>query len=120
MLVAFLMLMATSFGGIAHADWEYVRADDKARGTITLSGRQGAIYVSTRQFCYAFGCRVFYQWANFRAVIQNPNEHAGAVVSSLTHVALVDGNVIEFEGRVLSDLGEGYLLPVNLAEKLAR
>ena len=120
MLSALLLLLTTASSVVAHADWDYIRAPDQARGTITLSGRQGVTYVSARQFCYAFGCRVFYQWANFRAIIQNPREHTGAVISSLTRVALIDGNVIDFEGGIVSDLREGYLLPVILAEKLAR
>lgn len=104
----------------ARADWAYQRyGDEAASGTLTVSSRFGAPTVSIKQFCYAFKCRVFYQWANHRAIIQNNDQHLGAIVSSITHIAIVDGSVIDFSGSVISDLREGYVLPVDLATKLA-
>ncbi|MBI2605659.1 MAG: N-acetylmuramoyl-L-alanine amidase [Deltaproteobacteria bacterium] len=110
--------------------YRYVRADSK-KGTLTTRQRvvdgQAQTVVSLRQFCFAFGCRYFYRWQEFRAVIQPPPRSArsrvattgGAIVSSLTGTALADGNLIEFQGDVVSDRLEGYLLPIELAAKLA-
>lgn len=117
-VAAFLL---SAFCPMANAEWEYVRAEDKGKGTLTVSTRRAATgaLISVRQFCYAFGCRVLYQWSNYRAVIQNPEEQVSGIVSALTGIAIVDGRVIDFEGQVVSDLREGYLLPMSLAMKLA-
>ena len=106
--IALLMFCLWPFVSVA-ADLGYIKAD-KSKGTLTSTMRQGSWYVSARQFCFAFGCRVFYQWANHRVVIQNTEQRGGAIVSSLTRLALVDGKVLDFKGRVLSEIGEGYLL----------
>lgn len=112
------LIAALAYGDTPSAEWEYVRASG-GKGTLTVKLKQGKPYVSVKQFCFALGCKAFYQWANHKAVIQNVKAKSGAVVSSITHVALVDGKVVYFDGDILSDLNEGYLLPTDLAIKLA-
>ncbi|MBI3543598.1 MAG: N-acetylmuramoyl-L-alanine amidase [Deltaproteobacteria bacterium] len=111
--------MALAAASPARAEWRYARVADNAEGSVTVSVRNGATFVSARQFCFALGCSVFYQWASHRAVIQNKTERTGAIVSSLTSVALVEGHVVDFDGEVVSDEREGYLLPLSLAVRLA-
>lgn len=102
------------------AEWHYAPAAANLRpGVLTTVDRGAFAVVSIRQFCFAFGCRVLYQWANHRAVVRNPATISSAVLSSLTHIALVDGKIVEFDGNIVSDLKEGYLLPVDLAAKMA-
>jgi N-acetylmuramoyl-L-alanine amidase len=103
----------------AEAGWSYKKLGGKKPGTLSTVSRKGAEYVSLRQFCFALGCKAFYQWANYRVVIQNPSTHEGAIVSRLAHVALVDGKAVDFDGDVLSEEREGYLLPLDLSVKLA-
>lgn len=119
MVLASLAMFALLGPVRARAEWDYVRAGSDARGALTLAMRSGELYVSARQFCYAFGCRVIYQWANHRAVIQNPDKRLAAILSPLTGIALIDGRILDFEGQILSELREGYLLSIDLAQKLA-
>lgn len=120
-----ITLLLTSLANAAapatgQAEWEYIRiGKNEGNGTLTVRPKSGKTYVSVKQFCFALGCKAFYQWASHKAIIQNPDIKRGAVVSSITHIALVDGKIVDFEGDVLSDLREGYLLPINLAMKLA-
>src|SRR5687768_3960792 len=114
-LFALLSLLSSALASPPAVEWTYVRAEPKAKGTLTVFRRDGTPLVSAKQLCFALGCRVFYQWANHRAIIQNPRAKLGAIVSSVTHVALVDGKVVEFSGDVVSDIKEGYLLPMELA-----
>src|SRR3954470_9979787 len=78
----------------AQADWQYVpKSAGLRKGTLTTTTKDGATYVSMRQFCFALGCRVLYQWANHRAIIQNwknPAQKLGAIVSSITRIAIID------------------------------
>ncbi len=77
-------------------------------------------YVSLKTFCEAFHCTYFYQWENFRAFIKNKEQTklSPAIVSSIANLAVSDGSVIDFNGNVISDIKLGYLLPIDLAQKL--
>lgn len=118
-IAAFLLLAVVS--GAHGADWEYVYTTPKseAKSTLTTTLRGSERYVSMKQFCFAFGCRVIYRWADHKAVIENSAKKTSAIVSSIAKTALVDGHVISFEPSVISDLREGYLLPIVLAMQLA-
>ncbi|MEW6055430.1 MAG: N-acetylmuramoyl-L-alanine amidase [Bdellovibrionota bacterium] len=120
--ISFLILvLAHIVPWSAVADWHFVSPgkDRQARGTLSTVKKKNQTYVSVKQFCYALGCQTLYQWPQHRVIIQNRQERLSAIVSSLTHVALVDGKIVDFEGVILSHGGEGYLLPIDLASKLA-
>lgn len=113
---AFAVLLA----GAARAEWKYERDEGHARGTLTVSKRGAVEFVTARQFCFALGCRIFYQWPSQRAFINNPSTNRGAIVSPLADFALVDGQLVDFDGSLAEDDSEGYLLPIGLAVPLAR
>ena len=77
--------------------------------------------VPLKEFCSKMKCTYFYQWENFRAFIKNPmnTKMSPAIVSSIANIAVSDGNVIDFSGEVVSDSKLGYLIPLELAQKLA-
>jgi len=120
LLLAQLAVLAFSLS--VRADWQYVRTSSSApaKGTLTTSLRGAKTYVSVRQFCYALGCKTLYQWASQRVVVKSPEgAQRSALLSAVTRVALIDGRVLEFEDSLLSEAAEGYLMPMELASKLA-
>ncbi len=101
----------------AVAGWKAVPASGEQTLDLMIMQRGDQDYISLKTFCRTFKCKVVYQWASHRVLIQNAK--SGAIVSALTQSAIVDGNLVEFQSKVISDPKIGYLLPVELAEKLA-
>jgi N-acetylmuramoyl-L-alanine amidase len=114
-----LSVLAAPPNAAIRKEYLFKKQDASEKSTLTTSVRDGQTYVSVKQFCFSLSCRVVYRWADHKAVIENPRTRTSAIVSSVAHLALVDGRVIEFEGKILSEIREGYLLPVSLAAMLA-
>ena len=107
--------------GVPTLSWQYTRADsDDKPGTLTAVLLNGTNYVSVPQFCGALGCHVVYQWAKQKLILENPRTHKVALISSLTRVAIIDGEVVDLSAPILLNLQQGYVLPVSFAQELVR
>ena len=60
-----------------------------------------------------------YQWAKQKVVIEKPQSKKVAVLTPLTQVALIDGDLYDFSSPIQMKPDEGYAIPIALAMDLA-
>lgn len=125
-LFLFVAILTVFQAPSASGSWSYRLASSEetassSSGELTVIERSGQHYVPLKQFCGSFKCSVVYNWDKHRAVISHSVGKAvhTAILSHLTSIAVIEGEVFDFQPEILALPGQGYAIPIVLAQKLA-
>ena len=80
---------------------------------------EGEQYVNLDAFCKHLECTVHYQWTQYKVFLKNPKNGVTAVLSTITKLALIDGQVLRLDRQILRQGADQLALHIKGAESLA-